>query len=130
MLFAREDTSKDPLTGKIIGAAIEVHRNLGPGLLESVYEHCLCYELSQLGLAFVRQAPMPVKYKDILIDAGFKIDILVENQVILELKVCDTISPIHEAQLLSYMKLAKVQRGLLLNFNVLLMKDGIKRYVI
>lgn len=130
MLFAREDTSKDPLTDKIIGAAIEVHRNLGPGLLESVYEHCLCYELSQLGLAFVRQAPMPVKYKDILIDAGFKIDILVENQVILELKVCDTISPIHEAQLLSYMKLAKVQRGLLLNFNVLLMKDGIKRYVI
>jgi GxxExxY protein len=130
MLFAREDTSKDPLTGKIIGAAIEVHRNLGPGLLESVYEQCLCYELSQLGLSFVRQAPMPVKYKDILIDAGFKIDILVENQVILELKVCDAISPVHEAQLLTYMKLAKVQRGLLLNFNVLLMKDGIKRYVI
>ena len=130
MLFPKEDYSRDPLTEKIIGAAIEVHRNLGPGLLESVYEQCLCYELGQLGLSIVRQQAMPVKYKNLTFDVGFRIDVVVEGQVILELKVVNEILPIHEAQLLTYMKLSNVRRGMILNFNVHLMKDGIRRLVL
>jgi GxxExxY protein len=130
MLFPKEDTSRDPLTEKIIGAAIEVHRALGPGLLESVYEQCLCYELGLRGLSVVRQQPAPVKYKDTTIDCGYRMDILVEGQVLVELKVVDKITAVHQSQLLTYMKLANIRRGLLLNFNVHLMKDGIHRYVL
>jgi GxxExxY protein len=130
MLFAREDISRDPLTEKIIGAAIEVHRALGPGLLESVYAKCLCYELSQSGVEFVFEQPVPVKYKEVLIDCGFRLDIVVEGKVIIELKACEALMPVHEAQLLTYMKLTGIRRGLLLNFNVLLLKDGIRRFVI
>ena len=130
MLFPKEDHSRDPLTEKIIGAAIEVHRNLGPGLLESVYEKCLCYELEQLGLSIVRQQAMPVRYKGLTFEEGFRIDVVVEGQVILELKVVNDILPIHEAQLLTYMKLANVRRGLILNFHVHLMKDGMRRFVL
>jgi GxxExxY protein len=130
MLFPRQDDSRDQLTEKIIGAAIEVHRHLGPGLLESVYEQCLCHELSLRGIQFIRQQPMPVKYKGMGIDCGFKIDIAVEGTVVLELKVVDKITAVHISQLHTYMKLANIHRGLLLNFNVHLMKDGILRYVL
>ncbi len=130
MLFAKNDNSNDPLTQKIIGAAIEVHRTLGPGLLESVYEQCLCYELSKLGLNFVRQQPIPVQYKDVLIDCAFRADIIVEGKVIIELKAVDHVTAIHEAILLTYMKLTKVSRSLLINFNVVLVKDGIQRFVL
>jgi GxxExxY protein len=130
VLFAKEDISRDPLTEKIIGAAIEVHRTLGPGLLESVYVRCLCYELTKLGFSFVHEQPIPVKYKDVIIDCGFRLDIVVEGKVIIEIKACDDIHPVHEAQLLTYLKLTNIRRGLLLNFNVFLLKDGIRRFII
>jgi len=130
MLFAKEDTSNDPLTHKIIGAAIEVHRTLGPGLLESVYEQCLCYELGNMGVSVVRQQAIPVKYKDILIDGGFRADIIVEGKVLVELKACEKVLPVHEAALLTYMKLTGIHRSLLINFNVFLLKDGVQRFVL
>jgi len=116
------------LTAKIIGCAIEVHRELGPGLLESAYEECLDYELKQAGLHTKRQVPVPVIYKDIKLDCGYRIDILVENRVVLELKTVDILIPVHEAQILTYMKFGKKEIGLLVNFNVTLLKNGIKRY--
>ena len=106
---------------------MKVHKTLGPGLLESVYEACLCYELSKRGIAFRRQIELPVRYDEILIEAGFRIDVVVDECVIVELKAVDTIIPVHEAQLLTYMKLANVRLGFILNFNVALMKHGIKR---
>lgn len=121
---------RDPLTEAIIGAAIEVHRALGPGLLESCYEQCLCFELSQRGLNFVRQHDIPVMYKDVQMDCGFRADIIVEGGVIVEIKSCEILHPIFDAQVLTYMKLAKIHRGLLLNFNVKLLKDGLRRFVI
>ena len=124
------NSNRDSLTEKVIGAAIEVHRNLGPGLLESVYEQCLCYEISTAGLAVQRQVILPIVYKDIKIDAGLKLDICVENQLIVELKVVEKLISVHEAQLLTYLKLSGIKRGLLLNFNVVLLKDGIKRMVL
>jgi len=117
------------LTEQIIGAAIEVHRHLGPGLLESAYEECLCHELHLRGLKFERQRPLPLEYKGIKLDCGYRMDIVVEEKVILELKVVDTIAPIHEAQLLTYLRLSKCKVGLLINFNVPVLKDGIKRMV-
>jgi len=117
------------LTDKIIGAAIEVHRNLGPGLLESAYETCLAYELEQLGLNVERQKPLPLVYKDIRLDQGYRIDLLVEQKVVVELKVVEQIIPAHEAQVLSYLKFSGCQIGLLLNFNTRLMKDGIHRFI-
>ena len=116
------------ITERIIGCAIEVHRNLGPGLLESAYEECLAYELKQAGLNLERQKPLPVVYKEIKLECGYRIDILVENAVILELKTVDAFSPVHVAQILTYMKFAKKQIGLLINFNVTVLKNGIKRY--
>lgn len=116
------------LTEKIIGCAIEVHKHLGPGLLESAYEECLAYELENCGLSFSRQIGVPVVYKKNQLDYGYRIDILVENTVILELKSIDALAPIHEAQILTYMKFAKKEIGLLINFNVTLLKNGIKRY--
>jgi GxxExxY protein len=127
MLASRDN---DPLTEKIIGFAIEVHRQLGPGLLESAYEECLCYELRQSGLIFRRQVPLPVVYKTIRLDCGYRIDIIVEEKVILELKTVERLIPVHDAQLLTYLKLSSIRTGLLLNFNSPVLKDGIRRMVL
>ena len=117
------------LSGKVIGAAIEVHQTLGPGLLESAYEECLCHELNINGLSFKRQWHLPVSYKAIKLDCGYRLDIVVEKLIIIELKAVDRIEPIHKAQLLTYLKLANMKLGLLLNFNVPVMRDGIVRLV-
>ncbi len=116
------------ITGKIIGCAIEVHKNLGPGLLESAYEQCLTFELQNQGLKAERQVPVPVVYKTIKLDCGYRIDILVESLVIIELKTVEMFTPVHEAQVLTYMKFADKEVGLLINFYVKLLKNGIKRY--
>jgi GxxExxY protein len=116
------------ITQKVIGCAIEVHKDLGPGLLESAYEECLSYELIKAGLNIKRQQPTPVVYKEIKLECGYRIDILVENLVVIELKVVDAINPVHEAQILTYMKFSNKSIGLLINFNVTLLKNGIKRY--
>lgn len=120
----------DPLTGEIIGAAIEVHRHLGPGLLESAYETCLLYELGLRKLKAEKQTPLPIIYKGITLDGGYRIDLLVEKKVIVEIKSVKAIAPVHEAQLLSYLKLLGGGRGLLINFNVKLLKEGIRRMII
>ncbi len=117
------------LTGEIIGAAIEVHKQLGPGLLESAYEECLAYELVQRGLQIERQRPVPVVYKKVKLDFGYRIDILVGNTVLLELKSVDSLAPVHEAQVLTYMKFSGKSIGLLINFNVTVLKNGLRRYV-
>ncbi len=122
--------NRDPLTEKVIGAAIEVHRILGPGLLESVYEKCLSQELSLCGIAHKTQHPLPVVYKGRELDEPFRIDILLPEQLLVELKTVEKLLPIHEAQLLTYLKLSRIRRGLLINFNVPLLKDGIKRMVL
>jgi GxxExxY protein len=116
------------ITEKIIGCAIEVHKRLGPGLLESAYEECLSFELKNIGLKIDRQVAVPVVYKDIKLECGYRIDILVENSIIIELKSIDAFAPVHEAQILTYMKFANKSIGLLINFNVTLLKNGIKRY--
>jgi len=121
--------SINDLTGEIIGAAIEVHTALGPGLLESAYEECLCHELQLRNIHFERQKPIPVKYKEVALDCGYRLDMIVENQVIIELKACSGIEPIHKAQLLTYLKLSGIHVGLLMNFNVPIMRDGIIRLV-
>jgi GxxExxY protein len=118
------------LTERIIGFAIEVHRQLGPGLLESAYEECLCYELKQNDFDFRRQVPLPVTYKSVRLDCGYRLDLVIESQVIVELKTVDRLLPIHEAQLLTYMKLSGVRTGLLLNFNTGVLKDGIRRLML
>jgi GxxExxY protein len=117
------------LTGAVIGASIEVHKVLGPGLLESTYEECLCHELQLRNISFERQKSLPVEYKGVRLDCGYRLDVVVEDAVILELKACDRLEPIHQAQLLTYLKLANLSVGLLLNFNVPVMKDGILRVV-
>jgi GxxExxY protein len=121
---------KDALTDQVIGFAIEVHRHLGPGLLESTYEECLCYELDENGIRFKRQVPLPVVYKSVRLDCGYRIDIVVENRLILELKAAERLLPIHEAQVLTYMRLSGVRTGLLLNFNTPVLKDGIRRLML
>lgn len=118
------------LTYKIIGCAFKVHSTLGPGLLESTYEHCLAYELVLNGIVFERQAGLPVVYQNSKLDSGYRIDLLVENKVILELKSVDQIAPIHKAQLLTYMKLSGKKIGLLINFNVIDLKEGIIRMIL
>jgi GxxExxY protein len=120
---------RDPLTAGVIGAAIEVHRELGPGLLESIYEVCLCRELALRGIEHQRQAPLPVVYKRERLDADLRIDILVAVKLIRELKAVERILPVHEAQLLTYLRLTGIHVGLLLNFNVPVLKNGIKRLV-
>jgi GxxExxY protein len=119
----------DGLTDKIIGAAIEVHKALGPGLLESAYEGCLAHELSLASVSFERQIPLPVTYKSYLLDCGYRLDFLVEKTVVLEIKAVEGLQPIHEAQLLTYLKLGGWPIGLLINFNVPVLKKGIKRMV-
>jgi len=121
---------KNTLTEKIIGAAIEVHKALGPGLLESVYENCLCHELQLSGLSFERQIALPVVYKGIRLETGLRIDIVVESVVVVELKCVENIAPIHESQLLTYMRLSSISTGLILNFYTSRMIDGIKRMVL
>jgi len=120
----------DELTNRVIGCAIEVHRELGPGLLESTYEQCLAHELKRNGIAFRLQHPQPVEYKGMRLDCGYRVDVLVEDTLILELKSLEAIKGIHEAQLMSYMKLAGAKTGLLINFNVTKLKSGIKRLVL
>jgi GxxExxY protein len=127
MLASREN---DPLTEAVIGFAIEVHRQLGPGLLESAYEECLCYELRQSGIGFRRQVPLPVIYKSIRLDCGYRIDMVVEEQVILELKTVERLMSIHEAQILTYLKLSGLRIGLLLNFNSAVLKHGMRRIML
>jgi GxxExxY protein len=117
------------LTETIINAAMTVHKELGPGLLESAYESCLVHELVTRGLAVERQKGLPVHYRGVTIDCGYRLDLLVESQVIVELKACERLEPIHEAQLLSYLKLSGHKVGLLINFNVKMLKDGIRRLV-
>ena len=114
------------LSNRIIGCAIEVHRHLGPGLLESTYQQCLAHELSINGIEFEIEHALPVVYKDIRLDCGYRIDLLVENEIILELKSVEKIAPIHEAQLFSYSKPANKKQGFLINFNVVRLKDGLK----
>jgi GxxExxY protein len=125
-----EYDTDDELTRRIIGCAISVHRILGPGLLESAYEECLCYELRTAGLAYARQVPLPVCYGEVILDCAYRLDIVVEGQVILELKAVDELLPIHEAQMLTYLRLRKLRRGLLINFNVRLLRNGIKRIIL
>ena len=122
--------SINEITEKIIGAAIAVHKELGPGLLESAYEACLVYELAQSGLKVENQKPLPVFYRGVNVDCGYRIDLLVEDQVIIELKSIEKLEPIHEAQLLSYLKLSGHKIGLLINFNVRLLRNGIRRFVL
>lgn len=117
------------LTYKIIGCVYKVHSNLGPGLLESTYEVCLEHELLKIGLKVERQKALPVVYDELKLEAGYRIDLLVENQIILEIKSTDEIAPIHKAQLMTYLKLSNLKLGLLLNFNVKDMKKGIKRII-
>jgi len=120
----------EDLTDKIIKAAIEVHKNLGPGLLESAYEECLLFELIDLGLIVKQQVMIPIKYKDITIKTKYRLDLLVDDKVILELKSVEKLIPIHEAQLITYLKLSGYRVGLLINFNEKLLKNGIKRRII
>lgn len=118
------------LTEKIIGLCIEVHQKLGPGLLESVYEECLCYELLNNKVGFERQKALPIQYKDVVLDCGYRMDIVVENKILLELKSVESILPIHQAQILTYMKLSKLRVGLLINFNASVVSQSIKRFVL
>lgn len=117
------------ITDRIIGVAIRVHKELGPGLLESAYEACLAFELRDAGLSVEVKKPLPVSYRGVRLDCGYRIDLVVENKVIIELKAVEKVLPIHEAQILSYLKLSGLQLGLLINFNSLYLKDGIKRVV-
>ena len=121
---------ENEISNKIIQSAIEVHRHLGPGLLESAYEECLCYELSKMGLSFKRQQSLPVEYKGIKLDCGYRLDLVVEEKVIVEVKSVEKLLPIHQAQLLTYLRLSELKLGLLINFNSALLKDGIKRMVL
>jgi GxxExxY protein len=120
----------DPHTEKVIGLAIEVHRVLGPGLLESAYEACLCHELSLAGMQLRRQVPLPVLYKSVNLDCGYRADVIVEDRALLELKTVEAVLPIHRAQLLTYLRLSRLHVGLLINFNVPILKDGLVRMVL
>ena len=120
----------DELSGKVIGCAIEVHRELGLGLLESAYEQCLAAELSRIGIPFQVQVDLPLNYKGMQLDCGYRIDLLLDRQLIVELKSVEQLLKIHEAQILTYMRLAKVNVGLLMNFNVPVLKKGIKRFLL
>ncbi len=120
----------EKLTESIISAAIEVHKSLGPGLLESAYEQCLCHELYLRGIKFQRQRPLPLEYKGIKLDCSYRLDILVEGQIVIELKTIEKILPVHQAQLLTYLKLLPAKVGLILNFREARLKDGICRMVL
>ena len=121
---------RDPLTEQVIGAAIEVNRVLGPGLLESVYQRCLCHELKLRGIEHQPQVKLPVVYKGLSIDCEFFMDVVVLDKLVVELKAVEKLLPVHEAQLLTYLRLSRIRLGLLINFNVALLKDGIKRRIV
>jgi len=127
--FAPIPDELNAIAAQVVDAALEVHRRLGPGLLESVYEACLCYELSKRGLQFQRQVNWPIQYDAVRIDVGVRLDLLVEDQLIVELKAVEKMIPLFEAQLLTYLKLTEKRLGLLINFNVSMLKDGIKRMI-
>lgn len=120
----------DALSNEVIGCSIEVHRDLGPGLLESAYQQCLAHEFNTRGIAFQKEIQIPVHYKGVRLDCGFRADFIVEGQLILELKSIEKFTAVHQAQLLTYMKLCRCQTGLLMNFNVKHLRDGIKRFVL
>jgi len=120
----------DSLSNRVIGCALEVHKQLGPGLLENTYKQCIAYELSQVGVEFQIEVNLPVNYKKVHVSCGYRIDLLIEDKIILELKCVDKFLPIHEAQILTYMKLSGVKIGLLINFNAKYLRNGIKRFVI
>jgi GxxExxY protein len=124
---ATQETDVNAISGAIIGACIEIHRTLGPGLLESAYQECLCYELSTLGLRFEREKPLPVQYKAVRLACGYRLDLVVEDLVIVDLKNVERILPIHSAQLLTYLRTMNLPLGLLVNFNVPVLTHGIKR---
>jgi len=123
------ERQENDISGKIIGAAIEVHKHLGPGLLESAYEECLCCELDLREIKFQRQVPLPLNYKGLKLDCGYRLDRLVEDKVVVELKTVEAIAPIHEAQMLTYLKLRDIRIGLIINFNVRLLVEGVRRLV-
>jgi len=124
-----EKEKYNEITGKILQAAITVHKEMGPGLLEAIYEYCLCKELNTLGLIAVNQHMLPLYYKGEYLHKDFRIDILVENEVLLEIKAVDNILPVHEAQVISYLKMSNLKVGLLINFNVSVIKQGLRRFV-
>jgi GxxExxY protein len=115
---------------RTIGLAMEVHRHLGPGLLESAYEECLCFELAQAGIAYGRQVPLPILYKSVRLDCGYRMDLVIERQLIVEIKSVESVLPIHQAQILTYLRLSGCRVGLLINFNSALLKDGLRRFVL
>ena len=125
----KDPEALDQITRKIIGAAINVHRALGPGLLESTYEACLAYELVQLGFSIDRQKELPVRYRGATIDCGYRLDLFVEGEIIVEVKAVDQLLPVHQAQVMSYLRMSGLHVGLLLNFNVRVLKQGLKRIV-
>jgi GxxExxY protein len=127
--MANEKESMDDLTHEVIGAAIEVHKALGPGLLESAYEVCLCQELKLRHIPFERQVPLGLNYKGIMLDDVYRMDVVVDGKLVLELKAVERLDPIHDAQILTYLRLSKIRLGLLINFNVPVLKSGIKRFV-
>ncbi len=129
-LFEEVDPETDELASRVVEAAFRVHRTLGPGLLENAYELCLFYELNKLGLKAQRQVDIPLTYGEVRLDAGFRLDLLVENRIIIEVKAVDSLLPIHEAQILTYLKLTGNKLGFLMNFNVRLLKKGLKRVVL
>ncbi|MEM9479895.1 MAG: GxxExxY protein [Verrucomicrobiota bacterium] len=117
------------LSNRVIGCAIEVHKELGPGLLESTYQQCLAHELKRAGISFQMELPLPVTYKDSKIDCGYRVDLLIEDEIILELKAVETLLPIHKAQLITYLRLSAIHQGFLINFNVQVLKNGLKSLV-
>ena len=119
--------ARDPLTERVIGLAIEAHRQLGPGLLESAYEECLCSELRRNGIAFARQVALPIVYKDLRLDCGYRMDLVIEEALVIEIKAVDRLMPIHEAQMLTYLRLSGDKTGLLMNFNSVVLRDGLRR---
>ncbi|MCP4711015.1 MAG: GxxExxY protein [Planctomycetes bacterium] len=130
MIYKKVSDKEEAIAGKIVDAAYQVHKNLGPGLLEKVYEVCFCHELKKRNLIFQRQVTIPVKYDGLVFDEGLRLDILVEDLIICELKAIDKFNPVWQAQLLSYLKMTNKRLGFLINFNVLLLKEGVKRFVI
>lgn len=121
---------RDPLTDQVIGCAIKVHRTLGPGLLESVYEECLAYEFAKANLPFHKQAPLPIVYEEVRLDCGYRIDFIIDGQLLVEIKSVEKLLPIHDAQILTYLRLSGCRVGLLMNFNQVALKAGLKRFVL
>jgi GxxExxY protein len=121
---------RDPLTNRVIGLTIGVHRELGPGLLESAYEECLCFELKEARIAYSRQMPLAIVYKGLQLDCGYRLDVVVQRELIIEIKAVEQLMPIHDAQILTYLRLSGHKVALLINFNKVLLKDGIRRFIL